>query len=86
LLPHFAAIRSPSFGKWINGYFAIRDAHDITHDLNNYLDLLQHSPVVDLKVLSGLAAGGHAVSREAPLASIRRLQSQLEAYRQKPER
>jgi hypothetical protein len=63
-----------------------RDAQDITHDLNNYLDLLHHSPVVDLKVLSGLAAGEHAVSRAAPLASIGRLQSQVEAYRQKLER
>jgi hypothetical protein len=63
-----------------------RDAQDITHDLNNYLDLLHHSPVVDLKVLSGLAAGEHAVRRAAPLASIKRLQSQVEAYRPKLER
>jgi len=63
-----------------------RDAQDITHDLDNYLDLVHHSPVVDLKVLAGLAAGEHAVSREAPLASIKRLQSQVDAYRLKRER
>jgi hypothetical protein len=63
-----------------------RDDQDITHDLNNYLDLLHHSPIVDLKVLSGLAAGEHEVSRAAPLASIKRLQGHVEAYRLKPER
>lgn len=61
--------------------FDFRDAQDITHDLNNYLDLVHHSPVVDLKVLSSLAAREYVVTREAPTASIRRLQSQVEAYR-----
>jgi hypothetical protein len=63
-----------------------RDAQDVTHDLDNYLDLLHRSPAVDPKILSDLAAGEHAVSREAPLASIRRLQNQVETYRLKPER
>ena len=60
--------------------FDFRDAQDITHDLNNYLDLVHHSPVVDLKVLSILAAREYVVTREAPTASIRRLKSQVEAY------
>ena len=63
-----------------------RNAQYLTHDLNNYLDLLHHSPVVDLQVLSNLAAGNYAVSRDAPMASIKRLQSQVEAYRPEVER
>ncbi len=63
-----------------------REAEYLTHDLNNYLDLVHHSPVVDLQVLSNLAAGNYAVSRDAPMASIRRLQSQVEAFRPEIER
>jgi hypothetical protein len=66
--------------------YDFRDAQELTHDLNNYLDLVHYSPVVDRQVLSDLAAGNHAVSRDAPLASIKRLQSQVEAYRPGPER
>ena len=63
-----------------------RDAEQLTHDLNNYLDLVHHSPVVDLQVLSNLAAGNYAVSRDAPMASIKRLQGQVKAYRPEIER
>jgi hypothetical protein len=58
-----------------------RDAKYLTHDLNNYVDLLHHSPVVDQQILLNLAAGNYAVTRDAPMASIKRLQSQVEAHR-----
>jgi hypothetical protein len=58
-----------------------RAARDITHDLNNYGDVIHHSPDIDLKILSYLAAGDYAVDRAAPTASIERLKAQVEAYR-----
>jgi hypothetical protein len=60
--------------------FDFRDVQDITHNLDNYADLLHFSPSVDQKVLSFLAAGEHAVDRNAPLASIDRLRAQVAAY------
>ena len=38
-----------------------RAVKEITHDLNNYADVIHHSPAVDLKVLSWLAAGDYVV-------------------------
>ena len=61
--------------------FDFRDAKEITHDLNNYADVIHHSHTIDLKLLSYLASGDHLVSREAPTASIERLKAQVEAYR-----
>ena len=58
-----------------------RVASEITHDLNNYGDVLHHSPAIDLKVLSLLAEGKYAVDRAAPTASLDRLKAQVEAYR-----
>ena len=58
-----------------------RAAKEITHDLNNYGDVIHHSPAIDLRVLSLLAAGDYIVSREAPTAAIERLKAQVEAYR-----
>jgi hypothetical protein len=58
-----------------------RAARDITHDLNNYGDVIHHSPDIDLKVLSWLAAGDYLVDRVAPTASLERLKAQVEAYR-----
>ena len=58
-----------------------RAANEITHDLNNYADVIHHSPAIDLRILSLLAAGDYIVSREAPMASIERLKAQVEAYR-----
>ena len=58
-----------------------RDVEYLTHDLNNYVDLLHHSPVVDQQILLNLAAGNYAVARDAPMASIKRLRSQVEAHR-----
>jgi hypothetical protein len=58
-----------------------RVASEITHDLNNYGDVIHHSPSIDLKVLSLLAEGKYAVDRAAPTASLDRLKAQVEAYR-----
>jgi len=58
-----------------------RVAREITHDLNNYGDVIHHSPAIDLKVLSLLAEGKYAVDRTAPTASLDRLKAQVEAYR-----
>jgi hypothetical protein len=59
----------------------LRVASEITHDLNNYGDVVHHSPAIDLKVLSLLAEGKYAVDRAAPTASLDRLKAQVEAYR-----
>ena len=61
--------------------FDFRDAKEVTHDLNNYGDVIHHSPAVDLKVLSWLAAGDYLVDRAAPTASLDRLKAQVAAYR-----
>jgi hypothetical protein len=58
-----------------------RDVKDVTHDLDNYGDVIHHSPTVDLKILSWLAEGKHVVDRAAPLASVGRLKAQVEAYK-----
>src|SRR5258705_626027 len=58
-----------------------RVAREITHDLNNYGDVIHHSPAIDLKVLSLLAEGKYAVDRAAPTASLDRLKAEVEAYR-----
>jgi hypothetical protein len=61
--------------------FDFRAVREVTHDLNNYGDVIHHSPAVDLKVLSWLAAGDYLVDRAAPTASLDRLKAQVEAYR-----
>jgi len=58
-----------------------RVAKEITHNLNNYGDVIHHSPAIDVKVLSLLAEGKYAVDRAAPTASLDRLKAQVEAYR-----
>jgi hypothetical protein len=58
-----------------------RAASDITHDLGNYADVIHHSPAIDLKVLSLLAAGTYVVDRAAPTASLERLKAQVAAYK-----
>jgi hypothetical protein len=61
--------------------YDFREASDITHELNNYGDVIHHSPAIDLKLLSMLAAGKYAVDRAAPTASLDRLKRQVEAYK-----
>jgi hypothetical protein len=58
-----------------------RAVAEVTHDLGNYADVIHHSPDVDLKILSWLAAGTYVVDRAAPTASLERLKAQVEAYR-----
>ena len=58
-----------------------RAVSDVTHDLNNYADVIHHSPDVDLKVLAWLAAGNYVVDRAMPAASLDSLKAQVEAYR-----
>jgi hypothetical protein len=58
-----------------------RAAKEITHDLNNYADVVHHSPAIDLKVLSMLAEGNYVVDRAAPTALLEHLKAQIEAYR-----
>jgi hypothetical protein len=57
-----------------------RDVKDVTHDLGHYSDVIHHSPAVDLKILSWLAARKYAVDKSAPLASLERLKAQVEVY------
>jgi hypothetical protein len=61
-----------------------RATRDVTHDLNNYSDVIHHSPAIDLKVLSWLAEGKYLVARDAPTASLDRLKAQVAAYRIDP--
>lgn len=61
-----------------------RAASEITHVLDNYGDLVHHSPAVDLKVLSMLADKKYLVDRAAPLATLQQLKAQVDAYRVKP--
>jgi hypothetical protein len=52
----------------------------ITHELDNYGDVIHHSPTIDLKILSDLAERKYVVDPAAPLASLEQLKSQVEAY------
>ena len=61
--------------------FDFRAVKDITHDLNNYSDVIHHSPDVDLKVLEWLAQGKYRVDKAAPTAALDQLKAQVEAYR-----
>ena len=61
-----------------------REVREVTHDLDNYGDVIHHSPAVDLKVLSWLAERKYVVDRAAPLASLERLKAQVEAYKVEP--
>lgn len=58
-----------------------RAVSEVTHNLGNYADVIHHSPDVDLKLLSWLAAGTYVVDHAAPLASLERLKAQVTAYR-----
>jgi len=57
-----------------------RAVRDVTHDLDNYSDVIHHSPAIDLKVLSWLANRTYLVDRSAPTASLERLRAQVEDY------
>lgn len=61
-----------------------REAREITHDLDNYGDVIHHSPAIDLEVLAMLRDGKYRLDRSAPTASLDRLKAQVEAYRLEP--
>jgi hypothetical protein len=58
-----------------------RAIREVTHDLDNYGDVIHHSPRVDAKVLGWLANGEYRVDPTAPLASLNELKVQVKAYR-----
>jgi hypothetical protein len=61
--------------------YDFRAVKEVTHDLDNYGDVIHHSPAVDLKVLQWLAEGKYRVEPSAPLVSLEQLKAQVEAYR-----
>lgn len=61
--------------------FDFRAVKEVTHDLENYGDVIHHSPAVDLKVLSWLAERKYVVQPSAPLEQLEQLKTQVEAYR-----
>jgi hypothetical protein len=61
--------------------YDFREAKEITHDLNNYSDIIHHSPAIDRQVLEMIVADKYRVNPAAPDASLQRLKSQIEAYR-----
>jgi hypothetical protein len=61
--------------------FDFRSVKDVTHDLNNYSDVIHHSPAIDLKVLDWLARGRYRVDRARPTKYLDELKAQVEAYR-----
>ena len=58
-----------------------RGIKQVTHDLDNYGDVIHHSPVVDAMVLQWLASGEYRVDPKQPTASLDQLKAQVEAYR-----
>ena len=53
----------------------------VTHDLNNYGDVIHHSPVVDAMILKWLRSGEYRVDPKTPTAPLEELKAQVEAYR-----
>jgi len=60
--------------------FDFRSVREVTHDLNNYSDVIHHSPSVDLKVLDWLAQGKYRVDPAAPRKYLDQLEAQVEEY------
>jgi hypothetical protein len=58
-----------------------RAIKQVTHDLDNYDDVIHHSPLVDAKVLRWLASGEYRVDPKAQLKPLDELKAQVEAYR-----
>jgi len=82
IVTDFSAYATPRLLQFSNvTLHDFREASEITHDLNNYGDLVHHSPATDVKVLGMLAAKKYQVDRAAPLASLERLKAQIAAYR-----
>ena len=78
----FSAYISRQLAQFSNvSLYDFREAKETAHNLNNYADVVHHSPMVDLKVLSWLAERKYLVDRLAPTASLERLKAQVEAFR-----
>ena len=61
--------------------FDFRSSSEATHNLDNYSDVIHHSPDIDLKILDWLAHGKYRVDASAPTASLDLLKAQVEVYR-----
>jgi hypothetical protein len=61
--------------------FDFRALQDVTHDLNNYSDVIHHSPDIDRKILGWLAQGKYRVDKTSPVSALDQLKAQVEAYR-----
>jgi hypothetical protein len=61
--------------------FDFRSLNEVTHDLNNYSDVIHHSPAIDLKILGWLAEEKYRVDASAPTAYLDQLKAQVAAYR-----
>jgi hypothetical protein len=78
----FSAYAAPRLLSFPNvRLFDFREAKEITHDLDNYGDLIHHSPAVDVKVLAMLTEGEYRLDASAPTASLDRLKAQVETYK-----
>lgn len=53
----------------------------VTHNLDNYSDVIHHSPIVDAMVLKWLASGEYRVDPKQPTASLDGLKAHVDAYR-----
>ena len=60
--------------------YDFRANKSVTHNLDNYLDTLHHSPVIDLQILEWLRDGQFRVTREDPTGLLVRLKHQIESY------
>ena len=57
--------------------FDFRDVEPITHNLDNYMDTVHHSPAIDIRVMEEIRDGLHRVDRNAPTRSISRFNGKL---------
>jgi hypothetical protein len=60
--------------------FDFRDDNKISHDLDNYMDTVHHSPNIDVRVMEEIRAGLHLVDRNNPTQSIETLRQQVGNY------
>jgi hypothetical protein len=61
--------------------FDFRDVAAITHDLDRYKDMSHFDATINRYIVESIAAGRHRVDAADPLASLRRLEAQVAAYR-----
>jgi hypothetical protein len=61
--------------------FDFRDVTAITHDLDRYKDMSHFDVSVNRTIVESIAAGRRRVDPADPLASLRRLEAQIAAYR-----